>query len=584
MFNLSLKKVTILSLSLLCCFFGEQSLKAETVTKNQSNQNLLLSESGEQDLKPPQFTITPRIVANPNLRVPLAGILSFDTDEQVTTQIEITDGEHSWKIDFDATKKPLEGLPILGMRANREHKITVVIRDLAGNQTKFQQPLNFTTPALPTGVGEFPPINVTVNKSQQLEPGITLMSVRRSKPFKKDLIKGDPNVKAFNQSFGMLLAIDEDGEPIWYYRQDSRISDFEVLKNGNIVYVTADFRAIEIDLLGNVVQTWWASRRPQGETAGIAIATDTIHHHINEVPNGNLVVLGTEQRAIANYYTSETDPDAPRKTQQVMGDLILEFQPDGQLVWEWNSFDHLDPFRIGYETFKGYWAKRGFPNTLDWTHGNSLIYDEKDDSLLVSLRYQSAIVKVKRSTGDFEWVLGESKGWPEELQDKLFTLEGDARWFYYQHSPEPTPQGTIMVYDNGTFGTRPFEPPVPLPQTYSRVVEYELDLETMTAKQVWTSEIPGEEKVVTFAVGDVDFLPQTGNVLVSYGYLLPKGQLEQFNWDNILTAVAWTRVREFKHTEPAELIWEMEMYSSSNQEGIGWIIFSSERIPSLYPE
>ena len=125
---------------------------------------------------------------------------------------------------------------------------------------------------------------------------------------------------------------------------------------------------------------------------------------------------------------------------------------------------------------------------------------------------------------------------------------------------------------------------LPLPQTYSRVVEYELDLETMTAKQVWTSEIPGEEKVVTFAVGDVDFLPQTGNVLVSYGYLLPKGQLEQFNWDNILTAVAWTRVREFKYTQPAELIWEMEMDSSSNQEGIGWIIFSSERIPSLYPE
>ncbi len=108
MFNFSLKKVTILSLSLLCCFFGEQSLKAETDAKNQNNKNLLLSESGEQDLNPPQFTITPRIVANPNLRVPLAGILSFDTDEKVATQVEITDGEHSWKSISMPQKNPLK--------------------------------------------------------------------------------------------------------------------------------------------------------------------------------------------------------------------------------------------------------------------------------------------------------------------------------------------------------------------------------------------------------------------------------------------------------------------------------------------
>ena len=528
--------------------------------------------------KPPSFTIKPKIEQNSNPQVPLAGVLFFDTDESVTTTIHIQDGKNEWQLEYDEAKDPEQGLPVIGLRLDREHTINVTIQDNDGNQTSIAQPLSFTSPPLPEGNELFPPIDVTVNKSQEMEPGITLLSVRRNKPYRDNLVKGDPKIKAFNQNFGMLLAIDNNGEPIWYYRQDSRISDFEVLENGNIIYLTQDFRALEIDWLGNTVNTWWATGRPKGETPGIPINTDSLHHDIYELPDGKLAVLGTEQRPIENYYTSETDPNAPRKTQQVIGDKIIEFQRDGEVTWEWNTFDHLDPFRIGYETFSGYWERRGFPNTLDWTHANNLVYDPKEDSWLISLRYQSAIVKVNRSTGEFDWILGEPSGWNKELQDKLFTLEGDGRWFYFQHSPTPTPHGNFLVYDNGTFGARPFEPPVPLQETYSRVVEYELDEENMIAKEVWTSEIPGEEKVVTFAVGAVDWLKQTSNVLVSYGYLVNKDHFPKANWENILSVNAWTRVREFKYTQPAEIVWEVVMDTGSGEDAVGWIIFTSERV------
>ena len=543
---------------------------------------LLFGGCGTPETRPPSFTIEPKIEQNSNPNVPLAGVLFFDTDEPVTTTIAIQDGKNEWQLEYDETKDPEQGLPVIGMRPDREHTINVTIQDADGNQTSIAQPLSFTSPPLPEGDEQFPPIEVTVNKSQEMEPGITLMSVRRN----KILINEDPQTKAFNQNFGMLLAIDENGEPIWYYRQDSRISDFEVLENGNIIYLTLDYRAFEIDWLGNTVNTWWATGRPRRETLGIPINTDSLHHDINELPNGNLAVLGMEKRTIENYYTSETDPNAPRKTQQVMGDKIIEFQRDGTVTWEWNTFEHLDPFRIGYETFSGYWERRGFPNTLDWTHATNLAYDEKDDSWLISLRYQSAIVKVDRSTGEFVWILGEPSGWNEDLQDKLFTLEGDARWFYFQHSPTPTPNGNILVFDNGNFGSRPFEPPVPLPETYSRVVEYELDEENMTAKQVWTSEIPGEEKVFTFAVGAVDWLPQTNNVLVSYGYLIHQENMPRTNWGNVLRLnPCWTRVRELKYTQPAEVVWEMVMDNGPDEDAVGWLIFTSDRIqlPALKP-
>lgn len=82
----------------------------------------------------------------------------------------------------------------------------------------------------------------------------------------------------------------------------------EPLRNGNILYLTTDFRAIEIDLLGNPVGSWYAAQRPQGEADGIGIPTLSMHHEIDELANGNLLVMGTELREFDNWYTSETDP------------------------------------------------------------------------------------------------------------------------------------------------------------------------------------------------------------------------------------------------------------------------------------
>ena len=325
---------------------------------------LIFGSCNVPDTTPPNFTTPVKIEQNPNPSVPLAGVVSFATDEPVETSIQVSDGQNEWILEYDQTQEPKQGLPVIGMRANRFHKISVVVRDLAGNETKAQSALTFTTPPLPVNTDKFPPLDVTVQKTEEMEQGITLLSVRRRKAYKEDL-RGDPTVTAFNQKFGMLLAVDHQGEPIWYYQQDSRISDFEVLDNGNIVYLTQDYRAIEIDWLGNTVKTWYAQGRPKGSTEGISIKSETLHHDIYDLPNNNLAVLGTQQRTIENYYTSETDPHAPRKTQQVLGDKILEFTRDGEIVWEWNTFDHLDVFHIGYETFGGYWERRGFPGVLD---------------------------------------------------------------------------------------------------------------------------------------------------------------------------------------------------------------------------
>lgn len=562
-----------------------QSLATLTLASVETNRSPH-HETGIVDLSQsspaPEFTQLPTISANPNPRVPLAGLLQFATREPVETIVEVrntdpNDRQSPWTLKFKTNQNPQAGLAIVGMRPDRHYELHITIQDSSGNQTRAPQTLGFKTPPVTLNTETFPPLDVRTSQPERMEPGITLLSVRRQKA-----TQGNPAIGKFNQKFGLLLAIDAAGEPVWYYEADSRISDFEVLQNGNIAYLTQDYRLIEIDLFGNIVNTWWAMHRPQGATAGIPIETSTLHHDLDQLPNGNLIVLGTEQRTIENYYTSETDANAPRATQEVMGDLIIEFAPDGKVPWSWNAFDWLDPFRIGYETFRGYWHRRGFPNVVDWTHFNNLVYNDRDDSILASSRYLSAILKIDRATGELVWIVGNPVIWPESLQSKTFTLagaaEGKTRWFFHQHSPNPSHNGTLLLYDNGSYQAFPFEPPANPGETYSRAVEYRLDETTRTLTQVWSSERPGEAKVISFAMGDVDPLPKTDNILLSEGWLLPPDQIPILTWDNIPENTGWTRIREYTHTTPPNILWEVVMDNGSAPEALGWFIFSSERV------
>lgn len=106
----------------------------------------------------------------------------------------------------------------------------------------------------------------------------------------------------------------------------------------------------------------------------------------------------------------------------------------------------------------------------------------------------------------------------------------------------------------------------------------------MTVREVWFSEKQGDDNAaVSFAMGDVDWLPKTGNILVAYGFLLPRDEIDKITWKNILDFRAWTRVREYTHTNPPEIVWEIIMKDDSKKESVGWIIFGAERIPSLSP-
>lgn len=504
---------------------------------------------------PPEFITEPEIKPNSNPSVPLAAVIKFTPDQPVATEINVTDGENSWTIFYDYTHDPVEGLPVVGMRPGKEHQIHVAMFSSFKTRTEAEEVLTFSTPELPEDPERFPEIEVVSEVDpSSLEPGFTLASVRR---------RGG---EVSGTDYGMLLAMDSAGEIVWYYTADHRISDFERLKNGNIIYLTYDHRAIEIDVLGNKIASWYAAGGPFEGKDGISVDTATFHHEIDELPNGNLLVLGSEVREIEDYYTSEEDAHAPRKKQKVMGDQIIEFQRDGQVVWRWHAFDHLDPFRIGYETFTDYWPDRGFPEVLDWSHGNGLDYVEEDDALLLSLRFQDAIVKIDRKTGELRWILGGEDGWGDNLKPKVLKPEGEVLFPWHQHAPSMLPDGQVLLYNNLNHNRRPFSDAADAPEKVSRAMIYQVDPEAMTVKQVWESQSVGDSDArLSMAMGDADLLPHTGNVLVCLGGSEPIAS----------EGPEGVAFREYSR-DPTEKLWELRL--KSGVEGMRWIAFGGARI------
>ena len=155
------------------------------------------------------FTVPPVIEKNPNENVPLVALVKFSTTDPVTTKLTIADGRKIWTITYGLDYHPTVGLPVIGMRADTEHQIIVEAGDLPAVT------LSYKTPPLPGDSAEWPTIDVKTANSSEMEPGYTLLSVRRRVNQRQQFMT--PAQVQFTVRWGMLLILDEEGVCVWYY-------------------------------------------------------------------------------------------------------------------------------------------------------------------------------------------------------------------------------------------------------------------------------------------------------------------------------------------------------------------------------
>ncbi len=507
---------------------------------------------------------------NPDPRVPLVVTVRFETDRPVVPVVVIDAGERPVTLEHWPEPATEHELLLLGFHAGSEHAVTLRVEDADG-LTMTAPAWHWTAPPLPDG---FPPLHVTVSRPRRMEPGVTLLPCQRWPG------RGDRD-----QFFTALVALDAHGDVVWFYDAPYAISEVKRARSGHLLFYYGTLgNVVEMDMTGHVVREWNATRFP-GKLApadAIPVDTGTIHHDVSQLPNGHLLCLSTEQRYFPSYPASEEDPTVPRSPAWVVGDVILEIAPDGEVVKRWRMLDILDPYRIGYESLDwGFWmgVYKNDPAAplRDWAHVNSVFYDERDDALIVSSYHQDAVFKLSRATGELEWILGFPSGWDQAWREKLLTPVGEGLYPFHQHAARWTPQRTLLMFDNGKYRALPYAPKMRAEDSFSRAVEFAVDEQAGEFRELWRyGGRPGEVFFTPF-LGETDWLPLTGNVLITDGGRVrtPDGKPAV----HPAHGQKWARVLEVTRTTPAHVVFEVVVDDPS----LGWTIYRSERLPSLYP-
>ena len=486
----------------------------------------------------------------PSTNAVLAGTLRVTTDVDTRVSANISDGTSSWTRNFHDFGQT-HSLILAGFKPNRTNQIQITAIDRFQNTQTAVSSLVFVTPPLPAN---FPQPTVLHSDPGKMEPGYTLFIVQN---------------RATKTSY--ITILDSLGEVTWYCPTPAQADvDVRQLSNGNLFLEEPAplNRFTEINLLGQTVNSLAApTNYPVNNHEGLPTARQSI------------LYLSDVSRVVSNFPTSSTNPQAPLTTATVDDNPIVEISAtNGAVLNAWSPNDMLDPARVTYLTYT-------FSNSfgVDSEHANAIIEDHRDDSLIVSLRTQNAVFKFARSTGQLKWILGSPDNWSTKCQAYLLSAVGTPfQWSYGQHAPEITPRGTLLLYDDGNFRANPFGPRVLDQTNYSRAVEYSIDETNMQVSQVWDSSQMAGDRLYTGAVGDADWLPKTGNILVTYGLV---SYVNGVHPSLIASNATMARIIEMTHEAVPNVVFDVSFFDSKNTQPTytGCLCYRSERVADLYP-
>ncbi|MEF8848785.1 MAG: aryl-sulfate sulfotransferase [Candidatus Thermoplasmatota archaeon] len=181
-----------------------------------------------------------------------------------------------------------------------------------------------------------------------------------------------------------------------------------LLENGNII--RTDFRKINPNFPSGGITGHAAIYDPNGTHVWDFIysnKTHCLHHDIEPLPNGNFLMSAWEIKTYDELIEAGRNPDTFKN--RIFSDHIIEVKPKGrfdyEIVWEWNVWDHL--IQDYDETKDNYGVVADHPELIDinygesgsdFTHINSIDYNEELNQILLSVREFNEIWVIDHST------------------------------------------------------------------------------------------------------------------------------------------------------------------------------------------
>ncbi|HYV92728.1 MAG TPA: aryl-sulfate sulfotransferase [Chitinophagales bacterium] len=312
------------------------------------------------------------------------------------------------------------------------------------------------------------------------------------------------NFRNTNPKCWARTIISNEGDSLYAGFDDEKGVDFRINHNGYLTYNNAStlewymedssYSLVKIFQMGNGYKADEHDFQIFSDGYCFMLGLDT-------VPDQDLTIIGGHDSV------------------NVIGCIIQELDPSGNVIFEWNSFDHFlytDAIfwiqaSAQYVASHDYW---------DWVHTNSIELDA-DTTIIVSSRHLSEVTKISLNTGNILWRWG---GYNNEFtffndDSDLYTFSNHTDTFYFsgQHDVRRLPNGHITMFNNdnnlGLF--------LSLTPVRSDAKEYVLDEVNKTATLVWHYYHPlinGSLLLQSSGMGSVQRLAN-GNTFINWGYL-----------------------------------------------------------------
>jgi Arylsulfotransferase (ASST) len=221
--------------------------------------------------------------------------------------------------------------------------------------------------------------------------------------------------------------------------------------------------ALEADWKGRVL---WEVRHPDHTHDGIRLR------------NGNVLLICKKPLSDAIVPQVPGGRPGTEHDGKMIGDYIVEMTTNGKIVWEWQSWEHLDPVTNGITAVQD--------NRDGWPFANGFC-ELPDGNIMLSFRNISTLVMIDRRTGEIYWNLGAPP------------LSG-------QHAPTILPNGHILLFDNGSHRLDETFP-------FSRVLE----IDPATKDIVWKYQEAPVSNFFSPRISNAQRLPN-GNTLINEGW------------------------------------------------------------------